>query len=1193
MNHSAALQNKLLHILCIRIHQRSCLSALLVLFFSVNIYAQQTDCCLAWVEQVGGTDQDISNAIAVDASGFVYTTGYFRGTANFGNLTLTTGNNRDIYVTKQSAAGNFVWATKLGSVSDGEGRGIAVAPSGNVYVTGYYNPTGIGQPDAFVAQLDANGVLIWRTPIVSNFIDWGNGIALDANENVYSTGLFSNTAVLGGFPITSAGGLDIFVTKFSTTGVVQWAQSMGGTGSDVGNSIALDAGGNILVTGTFEATADFAPGAGVQNLTSAGGSDIFVAKYNPSGGLTWVQSAGGPLNDNGASIATDASGQIYVTGDFQFTANFCTPVQSFTTGGLLDIFVWKLAASGNCLWVRQMGGFSSPSTDRGTSIAVDGTGNVFTTGHFREPTDFDPGPLTYTLTPASGDDIYISKLDAQGNFMWAKQMGGQANDYGYGIALDAVGCIYTTGPFGGTADFDPGPNVVNLTSAGGGDGFVHKLCMCVPCTCGTFSNMSIRWGGAQNVPVVCGGAYPIPFGLPIVLSGDFQCQGNNCPTVDIDWELTDPSGAVILSSPPPELATPNFSIALTPSPFLSQGVYELTLIGHCGQDSCFCKIKFCPTIIPEVRDTAVCRTNTTAYIPLEDCPDACGITQVRWFVKPCSASVWPTTPYQISSGPGCADLLLLPYQYQFPEPCVQVYSEVILDGSCCTTLLTSNIATVTLCDPVSCTINNPNPSFCQSGNPAALQVSFPSAPPCSYTVQWYDQGGPINGATNLSYQPPTLDFPPNLPSSVCYFDYAFSVILTGPCGPSTCATTIRVYNDNADVGQIDMIPFESQPFCPGEDATLVYSPACAELPSGPPPMWTWYSSTVDPPTISDYVPIPNSGTMNPVYNTNKLFQTTWYMVEKLNGVCVDRVQFRIEVKDALVINNFTAVPDPCADTDVVLTVDFTPTPITGTDTDTGVPCEYVIDWYLNGNLINTSYSFMSSVSWTYQSPTPGLGSVAGVYYAVVRDNCCPKAVQTWPVIIDPTCVPVIIGPCFRCNNDPVALQGVMVLPPKDLCPDISGCTFQWYQIILGVETLIQNETSQTYNPNSAGIFIFESNCNGCIRRDTHTVWQCLRIMGVCQVVSTPSDPEAVVATQVKIFPNPTTGDMTVKISPSPIDNGMVKIVNVNGQILVSEKIPDGQEKHTLSLAHLPTGLYFVQVFENDVLVWIDKIVRDQ
>lgn len=1182
MQHNEKLHSNLF---LLQYFQKTFLMVLFLTFISINIYAQpQPDCCLEWAQQIGGQDQDLSHSIAVDASGFVYTTGYFRGTSDFdtglGVFNLTAVGQRDVFVVKQGSAGNLIWAIQLGGIADDEGRGIAVAPSGNVYITGYYNPTGVGQPDAFVAKILPTGTLGWFTPIASSDFDLGNSIALDANEDAYATGFFSNTASLGGFNLTSAGGIDVFITKIAgATGNVINAQRMGGSGSDLGNGIALDASGNIVVTGVFEATVDFDPGVGTTNLTSAGSQDIFVAKYNPSGGLAWARSAGGPLNDTGAAITVDGAGSVFTTGDIRFTANFCTPPQSFTTGGLLDIFVWKLDAAGNCVWVKQMGGFGSPSTDRGLSIALDGLGNVLTTGHFREPTDFDPGLGTHTLTPVGGDDIYISKLDAQGDFMWVKQMGGSGNDYGYDIAVDAAGCIYTTGPFSTTGDFDPGPNVFNLTSAGAGEVFITKLCMCTPCQCGTFSNMSIRWGGALNVPVSCGGAYPIP-ALHIVLKGDFICQGNNCPMTTIDWKLTDPTGTVVLSNVN-EPATPNFSIALTPSPFLSQGCYELTLKGQCGADSCFCKIKFCPTISPEVRDTAVCRTSTTAYIPLINCPTACGVTQVRWFVKPCSASVWPTTPYQISSGPGCADLLFLPYQYT-GEACVEVYSEITLDGRCCgTTLLTSNTATVTLCDPVSCTINNPNPAFCQSGNPAALQVSFPSAPPCDYTVQWYYQGAAINGATNLSYQPPVLNFPTNLPSSVCFYDHGFSVVLTGPCGPSTCATTIRVYNDNADAGQIDMIPFESQPFCPGEDATLVYSPACAELPSGPPPMWTWWSSVS---SGSGFNQIPGSGTMDGVINTNKLWQTTWYKVIKQNGVCpADEIDYQIVVKDALVINNFTAVPDPCADTQVALTVDFTPSPIAGTDTDTGVPCLYVIDWYLNGNLIHTSTSMFSSVTWTYPSPTPGSGSIAGVYYAVVRDNCCPQSAQTWPIIIDPTCVPIIIGPCFRCFNDnsPITLTGVMVLPPKDPCPDF--CTYQWYDGTTG--TPIPGATNATYISPTAGIFIFESNCNGCIRTAVHEVVQC----GMCIV----SVDDFGLGVHVKIYPNPTTGDMTVQISPMPLRNGTVKVVDLNGKVLVSEKIPDGQEKHTLSLAHLPTGLYFVQVFENDVLVWIDKIVRDQ
>src|SRR5674476_1418906 len=121
------------------------------------------------------------------------------------------------------------------------------------------------------------------------------------------------------------------------------------------------------------------------------------------------------------------------------------------------------------VWAKNMGGASD---DYVNSIAVDASGNVYTTGYFLGTVDFDPGAGTYNLTSAGGYDIFIIKLDASGNFVWAKNMGassGASSDQGFSIAVDASGNVYTTGLFTGTADFDPGAGTYNLTSAGSGD----------------------------------------------------------------------------------------------------------------------------------------------------------------------------------------------------------------------------------------------------------------------------------------------------------------------------------------------------------------------------------------------------------------------------------------------------------------------------------------------------------------------------------------------------------------------------------------------------------------------------------------------------------------------------------------------------------------------------------------------------
>jgi len=192
------------------------------------------------------------------------------------------------------------------------------------------------------------------------------------------------------------------------------------------------------------------------------------------GDFVWAKKMGGPGDDYGLGIAVDAAGNVYTTGWFQGTADFDPGPATFnlTSAGQSDIFVSKLDRAGNLVWAKQMGG---TDWDAGFGIAVDAAGNVYTTGVFSGTVDFDSGPDTFNLTSAGQSDIFVSKLDSAGSFVWAKQMGGTSYDVGRGIAVDAAGNVYTMGDFGDTVDFDPGPGVFTLTSAGSYDIFVSKL----------------------------------------------------------------------------------------------------------------------------------------------------------------------------------------------------------------------------------------------------------------------------------------------------------------------------------------------------------------------------------------------------------------------------------------------------------------------------------------------------------------------------------------------------------------------------------------------------------------------------------------------------------------------------------------------------------------------------------------------
>ena len=255
---------------------------------------------------------------------------------------------------------------------------------------------------------------------------------------------------------------------------LQWAKSMGGAYNVYAISIALDGSGNVYTTGSFEGTVDFNPGAGFYNLTS-GIKSIFISKLDAFGNFVWAKAMGAVSGDGQSrSISLDASGNVYTTGSFMGTVDFDpgAGVANLTPSGIYDIFISKLDASGNFVWAKAMGGTGSESV--GGSIALDGSGNVYTAGSFLGTVDFDPGAGLANLTSAGYGDIFISKLDASGNFVWANAMGGSGGEESYSIALDGSGNVYATGVFSDTADFDPGAGVANLTSAGGLDIFVAK-----------------------------------------------------------------------------------------------------------------------------------------------------------------------------------------------------------------------------------------------------------------------------------------------------------------------------------------------------------------------------------------------------------------------------------------------------------------------------------------------------------------------------------------------------------------------------------------------------------------------------------------------------------------------------------------------------------------------------------------------
>lgn len=448
-----------------------------------------------WAKHLPGANSSSGSAgisVGLDLAGNIYSTGSYTGTVDFdpgpGTFDMTGGGN---YISKFDAAGNFLWAKQI-TVSPGNAVSItamAVSSTGNVYLTGRFLGTVDFDPgagtfnmtdfagfsyDVFVLKLDASGNFVWAKRWGWSDTDEAASIALDGLENVYTTGLFYGLSVdfdpgSGVYNLGSTGSDDIFVSKLNSAGDFVWAISFAGTSfNDNSYSIAARFG-DVYVTGAFNQTTDFDPGPGIYNLTSTGGSvqDVFVCKLDNAGVFQWARQMGGTSNDFGYGIAIDVSGNVLTTGKFNGTADFDPGAGIFNLSAACGgIFISKLDGSGNFVWAKQfVHSTNACVTIQGSAIAVDASSNILTTGEFYSSIDFDPGASTYILNSfSSGGDIYVSKLDASGNFVWARQLGGTGLDIAKSIAVNAAG-TFTTGRFQGTADFDPGPGVYNLTSS--------------------------------------------------------------------------------------------------------------------------------------------------------------------------------------------------------------------------------------------------------------------------------------------------------------------------------------------------------------------------------------------------------------------------------------------------------------------------------------------------------------------------------------------------------------------------------------------------------------------------------------------------------------------------------------------------------------------------------------------------------
>ncbi|MDI1437192.1 MopE-related protein, partial [Polyangium sorediatum] len=418
--------------------------------------------------------------IATDSAGNIGVVGPMTGGfIDFGGGLMTVTGSEDAFLVKLDPNGGFLWQQQFSASNNlGWVTSLAFDATGNVYTAGYFvsnltvggktlNPIG-GGGDIFILKHDvATGAVVWSKVFGESTNSQGaSDLATTPSGGLVVTGTVNGGAVsLGGPPLNGSAG-DTFLAMYDATGAHVFSKRFGDTAVQGGKSVSVNAAGEIVLAVDLQGTANF--GGGV--LTSAGSIDVAIAKFAADGTHLWSKNYGSASTQDISKAAFDAQGNIFITGTHHEPIDFgCGPLSALNNHGF---YVAKLDPNGACLWSKTYGttpakAFYAPN------MAVDPAGNVIVTGTFQGSMDLGGGVMNVV---AASPDIFVLKLSSTGAYVWSKRYGDPVvyeTDTCNDVATDPMGNILLGGDFGGNIDFGLGP--FSAGDLNHQDAFIAKL----------------------------------------------------------------------------------------------------------------------------------------------------------------------------------------------------------------------------------------------------------------------------------------------------------------------------------------------------------------------------------------------------------------------------------------------------------------------------------------------------------------------------------------------------------------------------------------------------------------------------------------------------------------------------------------------------------------------------------------------